>query len=244
MKTLEFKVTNSGKFISFLQRFAVIEQSLLLEIKDKKLVGKTHTPEKSVVKYSSIDMEEVFDTTTDENIKIGIMNIAKLCNAMKFFSDNFTMKITYSDEGEDTIASGINMQDDSIEVALPCGSMKLFTYISNDVLDRIGTTEGAAAEFSLTKEVQAKLSQLIGLDSDDKNLRIAFKSSNGKLKAQCKSFKLAVGEVEGDDINTAIFKSHYNYIDKEDTIAYVQDEKMVFVSSESDTKIIIGEAQD
>ena len=56
---LTLKVKSPSEFTNFLKRFSAIESTLLLEIDNGQLKAKTHTPERSVVKSSKIDMSNV-----------------------------------------------------------------------------------------------------------------------------------------------------------------------------------------
>lgn len=247
MNTLQFKVKNVQKFIGFLQKFSSVDQGLILEIKNEKLVGKTTTREKTVIKYSSIDQEEIFENAVSETLKVGIVNIQKLCNAMKYFGDEFNFSVEYDQEGIGegavNVAKQIIMNDDNIEITLPCGKLQLFIDIPDDKMDAIASIEDPIATFAMTKDVQAKLNALNALDNDDKMARIKFVVANGEVTAQCKSFKYKLGNAEGT-ISIAIYKTLYNHVDKDENIAYVQDGKIVFVSNESDTKTVVGETEE
>lgn len=246
MNKLNLTLKNPEKLVGFLQKFAVIEPSLLLEIDKGRLVAKTFNPQKSVVKYSAIDMDELFeDFDSSIYIKVGIMNIAKLCTAIKFLNEKFTFNIIYEALSGENVANAINLKDDTVEIALPCGSMRLFQYIDDEKMKIIvgsNDSNSQIASFALTKDMQAKINQLTALDSDEKNLKIDFKGSNGVVKACSKSAKIEVGTFDGDNFESAIAKLHFNKIDKEDCIAYIKSGKIVFVSNESDTKIAIGES--
>lgn len=244
MKKAELVVKNAGKIINFLQRFSMINQSLMLEIDEKNLFGITNTQEKSVIKFSTLSLDEMFDEISNlEKMKVGVINIKKLCDAIKLFKDEeFTLGILFENISGENVATGFNLKNDKIEIAIPCAPMKLFTQIQKDILARIASTENPRAEFELTKDTQLELAPLLALD-DNKKTAIHFEARGGSLKATCKSFKMRLADCD-QDIDTAISKEHYAHLDKEDLVAYVQDGKIVFVSQESDTKVIIGEANE
>ena len=94
MKNLKsLQLSSTEELSNFLRRFAPISSSLLIEVEDGQLKAKTHTPERSVVKSSKIDMSRVFDMedVSNDSVKFGkvispIM-VPKLC-----FVNGFTNK--------------------------------------------------------------------------------------------------------------------------------------------------------
>lgn len=247
MQKLNLKVDKSVKFINFLKKFSGIDNSLLIEIDKDVVKAKSYTPEKSVVKYSSIPLDEVFSEYSDINepIKLGIMNIDKLSSSFKFFGESeFNFEITYAAVNGENAGTGIVLKNSSLEIEFQCASLKLFTYITDDILVKITNTAQSKVDFILPKETQAKLSSLFGIDSD--HPKITFKKRGNYINAEGKNFKLQVldtGVSTKDDVTISVFKHHYAFLDREDALAYIIEDKLIFVSNESDTKMIIGEAE-
>jgi hypothetical protein len=247
MQKLNLKVEKSQKFNDFLKRFSSIDNSLLMEIEDGVIKAKSYTPEKSVVKYSSIPLDEIFSEFSDINepIKIGILNIDKLANSFKFFGEGeFEFILEYDKVGADNAGTGITLKNNSLKIDFQCASLKLFTYITDDILQTITDTSASKVDFLLPKEQQAKISSLFGIDSDYSKL--SFSKKGDKVLAEGKNFKLQIvdsGVDTKDDTELSVFKHHYAFLDREDSIVHIADEKLVFLSNESDTKMIIGEAE-
>lgn len=247
MQKLNLKVDKSQKFISFLKRFSGIENSLLLEIENGLVKAKSYTPEKSVVKYSAMPLDEVFSEYSDINepIKIGILNIDKLSSSFKFFGESeFEFILEFDKVGTDNVGTGITLKNNSLEIEFQCASLKLFTYITDDILNTITDTSSSKVDFLLPKEQQAKISSLFGIDSDYSKL--TFNKKGKEVLAEGKNFKLQLIDSGVDtkaDIDLSVFKHHYAYLDREDAIVHIVDEKIIFLSNESDTKMIIGEAE-
>lgn len=247
MQKLNLKVEKSQKFNDFLKRFSSIDNSLLMEIEDGVIKAKSYTPEKSVVKYSSIPLDEIFSEFSDINepIKIGILNIDKLANSFKFFGEGeFEFILEYDKVGADNAGTGITLKNNSLKIDFQCASLKLFTYITDDILQTITDTSASKVDFLLPKEQQAKISSLFGIDSDYSKL--SFNKKGNEVLAEGKNFKLQIvdsGVDTKDDTELSVFKHHYAFLDREDSIVHIADEKLVFLSNESDTKMIIGEAE-
>jgi len=134
---LELKLNKASTLINFLKRFDSIDNALLLEITDGKLLAKSHTPERSVVKYSSLQLDEVFSEYSDvkDDIKFGIMSLKKFMDSCKFFGEtDFEMNIEYDKLGGELVGTMITLKNSSLNIELPCGAMKHFTQITSDVL--------------------------------------------------------------------------------------------------------------
>jgi hypothetical protein len=248
MPKLNLKISQPSKIINFLKRFSGIDNSLLIEVENGFLKAKSHTPEKSVVKYSAVQLDEVFSEFSDikENFKFGIYNIDKFASSCKFFGEaEFEFILDYEKVGADNTGTNMLLKNSSLRIDFTCAPLKLFTYISEDVLNKITDTASAAVDFILPKEQQAKLASLFSIDSDYSKLTF-FKKGNA-IKAKGKTFNLllvedpALGKIA--DCELSVFKHHYVFLDREDTQLYITDEKLILFSNESETKMIIGEAE-
>ena len=49
---MKIRVTSTTNLIAFLKKLKVVDRSVLLELKEDKLLSKVHTPDKSVMKYA------------------------------------------------------------------------------------------------------------------------------------------------------------------------------------------------
>lgn len=248
MSKLNLKISQPAKLINFLKRFSGIDNALLLEMDNGFLKAKSHTPEKSVVKYSAIQLDEIFSEYSDvkENIKFGIYNIDKFASSCKFFGETeFEFILDYDTVGTDNVGTSILLKNNSLDIEFTCASLKLFTYISEDILNKITDTTNASVDFILPKEQQGKLSSLFSIDSDYS--KISFLKKGKNVCAKGKTFNLTLVEDDllksGSDCELSVFKHHYVFLDREDAHVYIADEKLIFFSNESETKMIIGEAE-
>jgi hypothetical protein len=248
MKSLNLKVSKVEKLVGFLKRFSSIENSLLVELESGSIKAKSHTPEKSVVKYSSVPLDEIFSEYSDikELVKFGIYNIDKFATSCNFFGKSeFDFIIEYESVAGENIGTRITLKNSLLTIGIDCATMKVFTYISDDILNKITDTKSAHAEFTLQKDQQAKLISLFGIDSDSSKISFIKKGTN--IFAKGKSFNLQLVDdnalLSTNDTEMSIFKHHYIFLDKEDANVYIVDDKLVFLSNESDTKMIIGEAE-
>lgn len=250
MTILNLKLNKASKLINFLKRFQSIDNSLLLEISDGEIKAKSHTPEKSVVKYAAVPLDEIFSEYSDitEDIKFGIYNIKKFADSCKFFGEtDFEMNITCDTLNGETVGTTIVLKNSALNIEFQCAGLKLFTYISDDVLTNkvMRGFNSPKVEFVLPKEQQAKLSSLFSIEDYSK---VTFLKKGKTIQVKGKSFDLVVLEDNNlksiDNCSLSIFKQHYAFIDNEDADVYITGDTIIFVSKESDTKMIVGEAQD
>ena len=87
---MKIRVTSTTNLIAFLKKLKVVDRSVLLELKEDKLFSKVHTPDKSVMKYASIDNTSIFDPIEDgsdavssDRIKMGLMDVGRLMDCFK-----------------------------------------------------------------------------------------------------------------------------------------------------------------
>jgi hypothetical protein len=80
---------------------------------------------------------------------------------------------------------------------------------------------------------------LCSIDSENDTLSIT--SKDGSVFVAGKSFELELPGVKTEeDASISFYKSHYGFVDKEDSEIYVLDTKVIFKSLETDTVIVIG----
>jgi hypothetical protein len=143
---------------------------------------------------------------------------------------------------EGIVGTDLILRNESLKINFQCASLRLFTHITDEMMDRIADTGTSEVNFVLTKELQGRINSLTGIDSDQKLLTISVKE--GQVKASGKSYDLSLLSVGNAtaDVNVSVYKSQFAYIDKEDTMVYMNQDRLIFHSIETDTKMIIGKA--
>ena len=246
-KQMVLQMSDAAEFVNFLKRFSSISGSLLIEMADGYLKAKTHTPERSVVKSSKIEISRVFnidpEATEMSNIIFGVYSVDKLIKSFSHFEGyalDFIIQMENTSEG--IVGTDIILRNESLKINFQCASLRLFTHITDEMMDRIADTGTSEVNFVLTKELQGRINSLTGIDSDQKLLTISVK--DGQVKANGKSYDLSLLSVGNAtaDVNVSVYKSQFAYIDKEDTMVYMNQDRLIFHSIETDTKMIIGKA--
>ena len=85
--SLKLSMSSTTELTNFLNRFKPISGSMLIEIEGEYLKAKTHTPERSVVKSSKIELSRVFnfEGTVDTPILFGVYSLEKLIRSFAHF---------------------------------------------------------------------------------------------------------------------------------------------------------------
>jgi hypothetical protein len=244
-KQLSLQLTSSTELTNFLKKFSPISGSLLIEIEGGYLKAKTHTPERSVVKSSKIELSRVFDGTSDfdKPLIFGVYSLDKLIKSFSHFDGSpVTLTIQIEDTPEGLVGTDIVLQNESLKINFQCATLRLFTHITDEMMDRIADTGASEVNFVLTKELQNRINSLTGIDSDQKLLTITVKG--GQVKATGKSFDLNLLGIENKsaDLTLSVYKSQFVFVDREDTMVYMNEDRLIFHSIETETKMIIGKA--
>lgn len=244
VKTLQLSSTN--ELANFLKRFAPVSQSLLVEMEDGFLKAKSHTPERSVVKSSKIELPHVFDIeegAEENSVKIGLYSVDKMMKAFGHFGSGPIEFDLYQDKTPDgNVGTDIHLKNETLDINFQCASLRLFTHITDEMMDKIADNSTAQVSFVLTKEMQSQINSLAGMDADQKLLTIGIKK--GKVTVSGKSFTLNLLNIEDQsDLTISVYKNQFAYLDKEDTMVYLNEDRLIFHSIESDTKMIIGKAE-
>jgi hypothetical protein len=246
MSTIQLQLQSSDELNNFLKRFSSISGSLLIEMDGNYIKAKTHTPERSVVKSSKMEINRIFNFDGSESLEPVMFGVYSLDRLMKSFSHFGDGSVNFNLDQENTadgsVGTALTLKNDSLDINYQCASLRLFTHITDEMMDKIANNDGAEVSFVLTKELQARINSLTSLDPDQKLLTLSVK--NGVVKASGKSFNLNLLSIDDTSVDTTIsvYKSQFAYLDKEDTMVYMNQDRLIFHSIETETKMIIGKA--
>jgi hypothetical protein len=227
-----------------MKKFSAIEKSLLFEIENDRIIAKTHTPDKSVVKIGSILITDVMDEVNGKtNSKIGLFAVDNFVASFKHFGENEAkLEINTEKVGAEEVATEMKAASNSLKISYPCASTSMFRYIDSALSKKIMDTATALFSFRVDKDTLTKIAALSGLDSDNDTLSIV--SKDGEIMFKGKSFELSLPGVTSEtDGEISFYKSHFNFIDREDSEVFVTDTKIIFKSLETDTNIVIGKVE-
>lgn len=240
-----FKIKSPNNFISFLKRFSSIEKSLLLELTPEFMIAKSHTPDRSTIKYSKLAMTEVLEGAVPSDIlKIALLDINKVVNIFRHFNegDEIFLDVSHDTVGDDTIAFNLKFYTKSLKITLTCADPIQFTYISAESLKRIvkSVMDEKIIDFPFPKEAFSKVKSLCEIDAKDELLKIKV-SPEGELFFKSKSFEYHILDVPaGSEADMAFYNSQFSYIDQEVSSFLLSSNKLLVKSVDSGTIIIIG----
>ena len=240
-----FKIKSPNNFISFLKRFSSIEKALLLELTPEFMIAKSHTPDRSTIKYSKLAMADVLEGPVPaELVKIALLDINKVVNVFKHFNegDEIFMDVSLDEVNDEMIAFNLKFYTKSLKITLTCADPIQFTYISSDSLKRIvkSVSDEKILEFPFPKEAFAKIKSLCEIDSKDELLKIKV-TTEGELSFKSKSFDYHILNVPaGKEADMAFYNSQFSFIDQEVSVFHLSSNKLLVKSVYSDTIIIIG----
>ncbi len=243
---LNFRITNSASLIVFLKKLKTVDRSVILEIEGDEFFAKVRTPDKSVIKYVGSRVDDFFEGETEiKRIKIGIMEIGKFIDVFKYFGPEEETFIEISAQPLDGeyAATGFKVYSPSINIKFKCADISLLSYIEDKIQKTIHSTDDASISFPISKEAFGKLSSLTGIENNAEEL-LNFEVNSKGLTVKGNSFsyniiKEALPDYSGD-INCTIYKNQFNFIDQENSNFYIQENRIVVVSEESDSIIAIG----
>lgn len=239
-----YKLHSHPKLSSYMKKFSMIEKSLLFEVADDRLIAKTHTPDKSVLKIGSILMTDIMDPVGEiENTKIGLFAVDNFVASFKHFGDNeVKLELNVEKVGSDNVVTEMKATSKNLKVSFPCASTSMFKYIDSALANKITDVSSALFSFRVDKDTLSKLSALSAFDSDNDTLSVS--SKNGAVAFKGKSFEMSLPGVSVDtDGDISFHKSHFNFIDKEDSDVFITDSRIVFKSLETDTCTVIGKVE-
>lgn len=252
-KTLEFTGKNVKVFTDWLKRFALIDNSFLLEVdsQNSSFIAKTYNEERSVVKMSSIDFEKAELTSKDskesKRIKVGIFNIPRLIKIMdQFNAADFTLKIEYqeiiSDNDTQYAAEKLLLKNKYLKMDVDCTSLSIFKYISDDLFTGSIASIDSLGKIDLSQESLEKINTLNNLDNEHRFME--FKFHNKKIYVSGKTYELLLGSIDKDDTSLTIFKEQYAALDNESYDVNIGEDRLVFKSINSETTTVISKAED
>ena len=244
---LNFRITNPNNLIVFLKKLKMVDRSVILELEGRDLFAKIRTPDKSVLKYVGSKIDDFFEgDSSNSRIKIGIMEIGKFIDVFKYFGPEEETFIEISAQSLDgsLVATAFRVYSASINIKFKCADISLLSYIEDKTQKLVFATDGALISFDITKEAFGKLSSLTTIENNSEEL-LNFEVHSKGLSVKGNSFQYNVlkdGALPGyeNDASYAIYKNQFNFVDQENSIFYVQENRIVVSSQESDSLIAVG----
>ena len=249
---MKIRVTSTPNLIAFLKKLKVVDRSVLLELQEDKLFSKVHTPDKSVMKYASINNTHIFDPIEDwdqvssDRVKMGIMDVGRLMDCFKHFrpEEDIYLEIALQEVDGETVATEIKVLSASLSIKIRCADLSLLSYVEDNILGIVHSKVGQEGKFKIYHSDFSTVVSLCGLETNSQEL-LTFELDKDSVISAGESFryKLNIGSSDisvGESMKAAIYKSQLNYVDSESYTCYVHDNRMVFFSDQSETSSAVG----
>ena len=242
-----FKIANSTNFIAFLKKLKLVDKSVPLEIEGSNLFAKVRTPDKSVIKFVSVDVNDILEGDfPSERLKIGILEIGKLMDVFKYFGPEEELSLIVDSQPYEggLIATSLKFSSSSLNIFIKCADISLLAYIDDNIQKQIHSTEGSEVNFEISRENFQKVASLTGIESNAEELLNFDIEENGVIiRGNSFQYNLIKGKTangfESPSVYT-IYKNQFSYIDQEASEIHFHENRILVKSIESDSIIAIG----
>lgn len=251
---MKLRITSIPNLITFLKRLKAVDRSVILELTQEKLFSKVHTPDKSVMKYSSVPMSDVLEgevnwkSLKNSRIKIGITDVTRLMEAFKHFRPEEDVFIDLSVESVDdqSVATEVKLNSSSLNIRLRCADLSLLSYVEDNILEMVHSKNEALVTFKLYQSDFSTIISLCGLETNSEEI-LVFEASKKTVHAKGDSFRyklnLGPSEIElyeGENSSANIYKNQLSFMEPETCSMYFHQNRLVLISEQSSTSIAIG----
>lgn len=242
-----FKIANSNNFIAFLKKLKLVDKSVPLEIEGSNLFAKVRTPDKSVIKFVSVDVNDILEGDfPSERLKIGILEIGKLMDVFKYFGPEEELSLIVDSQPYEggLIATSLKFSSPSLNIFIKCADISLLAYIDDNIQKQIHSTEGSEVNFEISRENFQKVASLTGIETNSEELLNFDIEENGVIiRGNSFQYNLIKGKTangfESPSVYT-IYKNQFSYIDQEASEIHFHENRILVKSIESDSIIAIG----
>jgi hypothetical protein len=253
----KLRITSTNNFIGFLKKLKSVDKSVLLEITSDRIFSKIHTPDKAVMKYASLNFSEVLEgeinwktilkgKSSDERIKVGILEVSKLIDCFKHFRPEEEVFIDINTDilDDSCVATEINLVSKSLKIKIKCADQSLLSYVNDDILGMVHSKQDYSCKFKIYQSDFSTLISLCGLENNSEEvLTIEVDSSEVRAMGDSFNYKLNIssGEIECSEKSTfSIYKNQLSYMEAESCDCFIHPNRIVMFSEQTDTSIAYG----
>jgi hypothetical protein len=253
---MKLRITSIPNLIAFLKKLKAVDKSVILEITNDMVFSKVHTPDKSVMKYSSVKLGDVFEGKIDwkslksDRVKIGIIDATRLMDAFKHFrpEEEVFLELVTDHVDDSCVATEVKLVSASLNIKLRCADLNLLSYVEDNILSIVHSKEDYIVNFKIYQSDFTTILSLCGLENNSEEI-LCFEISDKNAHAIGESFnyKLNIGSSEilfnDDSTNNAapnVYKNQLSNMEPETCQVYVHENRFVLFSEQSSTSIAIG----
>lgn len=261
---MEFKlnVLNVDLFAEFLSKFETLDNNLLLEFESNDIIkAKVFNAAQSAVKFATINFKDIFEIKNNEklpsNLRFYIFNIKRLIQILKSISEeeiNIFVKYEKYDQQKDVFyIDSFILLTKNLKLSVPKGKETAFTYLSDEMINKMFDTSNSYFESGISKELIDKITLYSNLDlsksvtispkiTKDKKELVVFSGNSFDLKSDGES-KIK------EEVNISIDKTFFKYLDKGNYNLFGKINKtkdgqevktLVFISEDNNFKVLMA----
>lgn len=246
---MKVRITSIPNLLAFLKKLKPVSKSIILEITKNKVFSKVHTPDKSTMKFSALDFDDVFEGEVDwskikgDRIKIGIVDLSRFMESFRYFKpeEDVFLEISVETLNDSSVATEMKIKSKSLNIRVRCGDLSLLSYVEDKILDMILSKTDEVSKFIIYQSDFNTVLSICGLETNADEI-LVFKVGNEVIaKGDSFEYKLNIGpsEISGNS-EPNIYKNQLSYMEPETCTVYVHDSRLVFFSEQSETSIAIG----
>ncbi len=245
MAKLKIKSINVQEFTSLVKKLLVIDKFIFLKINEENITSSVFFEKKDAVKYVRLNLEELFqiDEKIPGTIKISFFNGHKIIAALSHFTrGEVSGEIIYAKHGDEYIASDFVVFNDKLQIKLFCSDPSLaFMEMTEPQLKTAFNTTAAASQFELLIAQADEINSLFNLDKETETFKIGLTSDGIKIIGEnYDNIITNKSEIKGSLENVTVYKKYFDLLDKENYTVSVCENKIVFESQDTETKMTIA----
>ena len=237
----QIKKINLENLLSLVKRVSSMDTSVYLNIDNDNIWSSVYTPTRDVVKSVTMKLSTVmeFEKPLKETIKLSFFSGSKLLQSLGYFDKNqISAEIeTFEEEGV-VYAEKLTLKDSTLKITIFCQDISMgFTSMTDDQIKKVFDESTKNYDFKLSSE---NLSKIMSLQSLDKNDYLTIYADSEGVHTKCDSFDIILDDKytqPNPSKDSVFFKTHLNKMDKEIYDIIVCEQKILFYSTESNTKM-------
>lgn len=245
IKKISLPFKDPSSFIGFLNKFRTVDNNVLVILNEDELYVRSYNDTKTIVKVGTTNISSIFEKTSEieGNLKIGFYNLDKLS---KFFNalsvkDDLEFQVGYSRTRDgDDYANWIIVKTGEFEKTIRSIEKSNFKSMPDEAVTKTFATDGYLAKFKFDRVFAKRIQALSDLENHD---YIEFNVVDNELYVYGKDFKLKyTGEstVTDDSLSTKVDKKNLSILDNEDYIAYIFDNKVLFITDTEEKSEVVS----
>jgi hypothetical protein len=255
MKKIILKSVNLTNLIQFLSKMTKLNKCVYFRLNESHLSSDLYYHDKTALKFSKISTEQFVSSNelTSKNLHITLPNASNFIKLLSYFNPkctNFELTIDSVQDGLSgntiDLVALIKISDETTEIEYGCGDHNIeYPDLPND--DKIRAlldTKDSILNFNITHEKILAIQQFFNIDNlvdGYKSGAINIKIQNGKIKLSGSKYNTILSDTDLKDFSGVnLATDSFSFLDNEDYNIFIMEDKVIFVSDDSNTQIIIA----